>query len=190
MANYEVEKKSVVKGIKSNKRWVLFWCAAFVIVFAVVMISFSSQRQITVDDGPTVKSVESLTCESSDYLYPFFVYDKSDRKSFRVLATFNGGVLRTISLQQYLYYGDEASVTASEADNHVAMNRSFGENGLVADGLNATYSRMQDGLRFGLYAVYEQMKNVEMQYFLLDGLNEYNYENLQQQYEKIGLQCK
>lgn len=189
MKDVEAEKK-VEKGVKSNKRWVVFWCAVLVVVLVIVCVAFSSQRRVTTGENPETTHVDALTCRSEDYLYPFLAYDESDSKEFRIVVTFNGDKFRSVSLQQNLYYSSEEEITKSETENHAAMNESFMRDGLIADAVNATYAKLQEGMRFGLYGVYEQMKSKEMKYLLIDGARGYSYDALKQQYEEIGLKCE
>ena len=177
------------KGIRSNRFWVLVWSIFFLIVAAVIIVVQFSQSQTKTGTNPEELTVSSLTCESDGLAYPFLTSDGSTHKSLKVVATFSGGLLRTISLQQMLYYNDAESIRRSETENHAAMNISFGENELDPDSLEANYATLSDGMRFGIYGVFSRMKLAEFQYFLLGQVENYTYDYVRLTYEGLGMTC-
>lgn len=177
------------RGIRFNKFWIFVWGIFFMIVIIIAVTALFSQKQTTTGSNPGETAVKSLTCESDSYYYPFFKYDNSTKKHFKIVATFSDQAFRTISLQQMLYYNDEEETKNSEALNHAAMNISFSERGMDADALGANYAMLKEGLRFSLYGEYEHMKTNEVDYFLLGESNSYDYEYLKSTYEGLGMKC-
>lgn len=172
-----------------NRFWVLVWSIFLLAVAVVVVVAMMSQRQTKSGSNPEEVKVQSLTCESDNVIYPFLKYDNSVQKNLKIIATFDGDKIDTISLTQMLYYADEETVIQSEGENHAGMNMSFGENGLEADALEANYAKLKDGLRFGIYGVYDKMTEAEMQYFLLNNGKERTYNDVKLTYEGLGMIC-
>lgn len=185
----EDKRKKIKKGIKSNERWVIFWVIVFFLVAVGIAWSIVSQRQITRDSGGTIAKVDSLTCKSNDFLYPFFEYNASDQKEFKIITTFANGTIRSISLQQMLYYSDESLAKQSETENHSAMNLQFKKDGMEADSLDASYSLMRDGLRFSIYTTADNLVGAAAKYFLLDNVSGNNLDAVKQAYEAMGFEC-
>ncbi|MBQ6461583.1 hypothetical protein IJJ36_04140 [Candidatus Saccharibacteria bacterium] len=177
------------RGLKSNRFWVLIWGCFFAVIAIVLIVSLLSQRRLIMGGDIEDTHIKSLTCESDSYLYPFFVFDQSIKKEFKIILTFDERSFKTISLQQMLYYDDDEYIKQSETKNHAAMNISFGENGLKADALDAVYARRKDGMRFGIYGVREGISDNAMRYFLLDEAEGYDYDNVKLIYEGLGMIC-
>ena len=177
------------RNLNSNRFWVLMWGCFFALIAIVLIISLLSQRLVTISDDVEDVYIKSLTCEADNYLYPFFVFDQSIKKEFKIIVTFDEESFKTISLQQMLYYDDDEYIKQSETKNHAAMNISFGENGLEADTLDAVYARRKDGMRFGIYGVREGISDEAMKYFLLDEAESYDYDSVRLIYEGLGMIC-
>ncbi len=180
----------VERHIRANRFWVLVWSIFFAIFAIVIAISLASQRGVKKGENPDAIYLSSLTCESNEYIYPFFTFDESVKSELRIIAIFGDNEFKTISLQQTLYYDDDESVAASEAVNHAAINISFGDNGLEADALGANFANTQGGMRFGLYETREKIEDEYMQYFLLDEAGGYDYEHVKRAYEELGMTCE
>ena len=183
------KKKRIKKAIKSNERWIMVWIMLFSGLAGWLVWMILSQNHSYVSKEPEVMTVKSLTCTSDSYLYPLFLYDESDKKDFKIIVSFAGDEIRTISLQEKLYYGDKSKIIASESVNHAEMNNSFGRDGLQADALGASYSEMDDGLRFGLYENYNKLDEKSIKYFLLDEKKQFDYNGIKKAYEELGLEC-
>ena len=179
----------------------------------MLIASLLSQKQTSSGGGTEIVKIKSLTCKTDNYLYPLLKFDESDKKELKIVATFGESDLKSISLQQTLYYSDADLVSRSEGENHAAMNVSFAENALGADALGANYAKLSNAMVFGLYAVGDEMNETAMRYFLLDGAdkkdendvgvetggeNEANginiivgkdYSGAKQIYEGLGMSC-
>lgn len=175
---------------KTNRFWVLMWGIFFATLAGLLVFVIFSQNETKSGENPEMTSVQSMACESDSIFYPFFTFDESSRKDLKIMVTFDNENFRTISLRQTLYYDDEDLVSQSEGHNHAAMNISFGENGLEADVLDANYATLEEGMRFSLYGVFNKMRPAEMQYFLLDGMKDYDYKTIRAKYEGMGFACK
>ena len=158
-----------------------------------ILLYLMHGNTVTTNDEMAPISNDALSCTSDKISYPIFTYDSSDRKELKVDLIFAGDKLRTIALSYTLYYGDENSITVSEAINHADMNLSFYSSGLGSDALNAKYSKLSDALRFGLYAHDSDMNRVTARYFMVkvgdhddlpDTIMEYR-----RNYEEQGLAC-
>ena len=173
-----------------NRFLILVWGLIFAVVVIILLASFFSQNKI--ENGSRTEIIEqtkSLTCESNQYLYPFLKFDESDRKELKIVVTFNDDTFKVISLQQTLYYSDPELVMQSEAMNHAGLNVSFGENGLETDAFEANYAMLEDAMRFGIYGERNSVDDVGMQYFLLETIDKYDYEQIRNAYENLGLIC-
>ena len=179
----------ITRTEKSNRFLVLIWSVFFGVISMGLAVSIFSQRETKSGSNEDEVHVKSITCQSDDFIYPFFKDDEIVDEEFKIIVIFDGEIPRTLSLQQVLYYNDIESIKRSEAENHAIMNNSFDNDGLGADAVNATYSLLSNGMRFGLYGVYEKMSEIEMKYFLLEGVEQYDSETLKSAYEKMGLRC-
>lgn len=174
---------------RSNRIWVLVWAVVFAVIAIVIISAMGSSRRS--DEGQTIGTVEihSVTCESSDISYPFFTYTDVLTKNLRIVMTHSDGEMRSISLQYNLSYADTDKMIKSEAYNHAAMNLKYGEDNLEADAFNSVYAMMDKDLRFSLYALKEEIGTKGKKYFLIDKVDDYNIDRIQQEYGKLGLKC-
>ena len=182
-------EEKVKKGIESNKRWIAFWIVALSVIIVFVGWAAIGQHRSDTDEGPKTTHVKSLTCKSDDFLYPFFTFDSSDRRELKTIVTFMGDDVRSISLQQMLYYSNEELIAKSESENHATMNNSFSRDGMAVDALDATYAVLSSGMRFNIYGSFDKLSNNEMKYFLLDNLDGYDYNKIEEAYTDLGLNC-
>ena len=175
---------------RSNRIWVLIGSVVSLAVAVVLISSLMSAKRS--DSGEVIGEIkmDSITCESDKVAYPFFEYDDSVSKLLKVTAMSDGDNLHSVSLQYILYYNDEESILRSEGGNHAAMNMGFYERGLGSDAINATYSRLSNGLRFGLYQTGGDLSETEKEYFFLDGLMKYDVDTLSALYNGMGMNCK
>ena len=188
----EVEKKieeKIEKRVESNRRWVGIWAVVFAVIAIIIGVSVFSLTRL--DSGEEIGSlqVNALTCKSNDYLYPFFVFDNSDSKEFKLIVTFVNDEARSLSLQQWLNYSNKEIISKSETMNHAVMNKLFEADGMEPDSLGASYSSMHDGVRMGLYSEFKKVGAVGMKYFLLDNVGQYDYNGIKQAYVNLGLSC-
>ncbi|MBR3122221.1 hypothetical protein IKF28_02125 [Candidatus Saccharibacteria bacterium] len=182
-------EEKVKKGIESNKRWIAFWIVALSVIIVFVGWAAIGQHRSDTNEGPKTTQVKSLTCKSDDSLYPFFTFDDSDRRELKTIVTFIGDDVGSISLQQMLYYTDAGLIPKSESENHAAMNNSFSRDGMAVDALDATYAVLSNGLKFSIYSKFDKLNDNEMKYFLLDNLDEYDYNKIKEAYTDLGLNC-
>lgn len=176
---------------KSVKNWIMPIGVILILLAVVLATVFLLRGNTTVTDnkGATVKNM-TLSCIASGIEYPFFRYDNSTNKETKITLLFNGDNFKSISLFHTLHYGDADSVKGSEAQNHAAMNISFGENNLDADALSATYSMQTNKLIFTLYADVTDFNNNTSKYFLArDYDNKTTINNLKKNYEDQGFNC-
>lgn len=172
-----------------NAFWVLVWSLFFGGLATLLLASMFSQKQSSTGNVTETVMIKSMTCTSDDLNYPFFVFDDSNKKSMKVVATFNGDNMRSIALSHLLYYGDEDLVRQSETENHANMNISFAKDGMRADALGANYAKLTDALEFSLYALYDDVTDVAEKFFLLDGVGGHSYDELKRAYESLGMTC-
>lgn len=181
-------KKKKISITKSVIASVLLTAAAAIVIFLLSQGSVTTTGQY-----PDNVSDEALTCTGENITYPHFAYDNAAKKTVEINALFAKGELKSIALTYSLYYNDASSITASEAHNHAAMNKSFAANGLgKADAYNAKYARMTDRMQLNLYATTSDFDGVAMKYFLLDNdaLEPTTISDYQKAYEAKGLNCK
>lgn len=177
------------KVIKHNKYWILFWSVFFGVVAVLLVVSMSSEHKTVSGSNPENYEIESLSCESETVSFPFLKYDESDRKQLKIVVAFDADGIRSISLQQMLYYSESEKIELSASENHAAMNIAFNDDGLSADALGANYAKLTDGLRIGLFAKSDELNKSVYKYFMLDGLSDMGREDIKKAYENIGLRC-
>lgn len=163
-------------------------------IFAIlVFFVFMMQGTTTTSGGyPENTKNSSILCNNDGLSYPFFRYDESIEKNTEITALFNDGSLKSISLRHTLSYNSESLVTTSEAQNHAAMNISFGNNRLEADAFSARYSKSDNKMIMNLYASQSDLKAANgNRYFLLDRLSiDSSIDQYKDYYEKQGFVCK
>lgn len=175
---------------RSNRRWVLFGSLVFALVAIILWVSlFSTKRTENGEKKVEISKVESMTCEGAETIYPFFEFDKSTKKSLKVTATIEENKIRSISLQYMLYYNDSELIEQSEAENRAAMNLAFSKKKVDANKMNATYAKLSDAFRFGIYKTAEEMTEAERDFFLLDGVESNDIAILSQRYNQLGMNC-
>ena len=178
-----------------NKRKKTNWLATIGISLFLMMgvffaWSLSVGETVISNSGGVVESFHTLACESEKVSYPFFTYDNASGRVLRVNAIFKNDKLSEVSLNYKLNYNDAKEIERSEANNHIAMNNAFKEDGLSVDSFRANYSRLSDGLQLSLYADVKDLNSVREKYFLLDGLNgNYGIDGVKKQINKKGLDC-
>lgn len=176
---------------KSLDIWIIGAVIILFLVFVIVFFILSQDNVKTTGDWPERETVDAISCEKENSAYPFFEYDNSTKKVLKVNATFKNNTLEAISLQYILYYETLQQITDSENLNHVAMSKSFDENGLEFDALGSQYSKAQDLLQFSLYAEANKINSGSSKYFLLNLSNKdpYTRENIRQNYRNQGFSC-
>lgn len=180
------EENKTIKKKQNNK-------VAIVIVLLVVLLGvgilFLTQGSTTTGQYPEDVRSESLTCVKDNIDYPFFAYDNATKKTAKIDIVFNQDKMKSIALTYSLYYNDSNSITASEAHNHAAMNKSFAASGLEADALDATYSKLKDRMQMTLYA--NQNSDIaNLKYFLIDrDITDYNLNSYKDYYISLGFNC-
>lgn len=162
-----------------------------IIVLCVVWVAniFGGKIVITNTDQTSIKS-SSLTCISGDIKYPFFEYDNSTKKQLKIIASFFDNSLKVITLNYELNYDDVNEINRSEAQNHAAMNISFGKNGFSTDAFNANYTKMSDSFRFSLFTEGSNINSNSGRYFMMN--TEELPTTLQQYktfYSGVGFRC-
>ena len=182
-------QKRVKKAVKSNSRWIVFWIVAFAVASIIITVSIFSQKREDDNEGATITVIKAVTCKSDDYFYPLFSHDEATKKELRIIVTFNGDDVRSLSLQQMLYYDDKDLAVKSEAENHAAINGHFGEDGMEADALGASFAVMGEGVRYGIYATYDELGMKGKKYFLLDKAKDYDFNSIKDAYTGLGLEC-
>ena len=165
---------------------------SLVLVAGVLLFWFFMKGETTITGNwPEPELSQSMSCESNNFAYPFFTYDKSTKKSTRINIIFNNDNLYSIALIYNLYLNDAEIISSSEAANHAAMNISFGNNGLEAESLGMDFARLQDSLKMSLYAKSSDINSASAKYFLLDDNDSkaYNVELVKKSYENKGFVC-
>ena len=157
------------KEEKKNNNGVIIGVIIFVIIIIGLIIFFLTQgSSTTTGNYPDNVSDKSLTCTATNIDYPFFAYDKSNKKEAEINVLFSKDKLRSISLAYSLYYDNAQDIVGSEAHNHAAMNISFGEYHLGADAFNANYAKLEDRMRMSLYASGSDITTTALRYFLIN----------------------
>ncbi|MBQ2695537.1 hypothetical protein IJG04_02790 [Candidatus Saccharibacteria bacterium] len=182
--NWNIKRK-----LKVNRILVLVWGLFFGLMAIILTISLLSQEKVTTGSNTDAVYVKSLTCSTSDYLYPFFTLDESNNKELKIITIFEKDKLKTISLQQILYYDNDESIIRGETENHVAVDLAFADDGLESGSFGMNFARLHDGFRFGLYGTSEQEQTLLKKYFLLDDLNDLSPNEIKQNYEKLMMNC-
>lgn len=164
-----------------------------VVVIVVVVIKMHGEVK-TSGSTPADVTAQSLLCESNIVKYPIFTYGNANSRNTKINASFYDNKLNSISLTYTLYYDNADRIKASDANNHAAMNISFGSDGLDADAFNAHYSRMSDSLQMGIYASSTEFNSVAAKYFLIEQKEDKNLPqtltDFQKAYAEKGFNCK
>ncbi len=149
--------------------WVLVIVVAVVVIGIFVAILIRSMIGETTTGGGSegMVSTQNLICERSGMIYPVFTYDNSDSKILKINVVFTNDKLSTISLSNRLSYETKDQAEASEANNHAAMNKSFGAR-YGADAFNAVYSIVNSDFMMTLYASSADLNSDSAKYFLLE----------------------
>lgn len=176
---------------KVVKNWIIPTGILLILVAIVLMIIFLLRGETTVTNSTTTEAKNTtLSCSTAGLDYPFFRYDESTSKETKITAIYSGEDFKSIALFQTMYYDDESLVKGSEAQNHAAMNISFGESGLEANAFSAAYSMQDDKMEMSLYATNSDFNTNAGKYFLANG---YSYKSaidkLEKNYEDQGFEC-
>lgn len=160
-----MEKKATNKN---NIRVFFVLAGILLIILAIVVLLYLLMKGETKTSGEWLgtESTESIVCNIVDKTYPFYTYDNSKSKETKVNIIFDNNKIQSISLTNILYYDDEKVAVDSENLNHIAMNDSFGINGLKFDDLNLKFAKFDGGLQMNIYS--ENIDGVSAKYFLLD----------------------
>lgn len=148
----------------------------------------------TYGEFPNPESASSLNCSAIGISYPFFEYDNSSKRTTEINATFSGDELDKISLEYILTYESSESIVESEGINHGAMNRKFSAEGLGTDAFEATYGRLNDGLKYSIWAksntIYKN--DAAAKYFLLENIENKPYLKtaVKNAYKQKGFKCE
>lgn len=167
----------------------------FILVFIIILLIFLLRGETKISgEYPDDYKDKSLVCKSEGIAYPYFTYDKSDKKDIEINAIFDIKNLRSISLKYNLYYSDTKSITGSEAFNRAAMNKSFGADGLDTEALGINYSKLSDRMSGSLYTTASKINYITAKYFMIDRYSDYSIpdtiEGLKQNYENKGFTCQ
>lgn len=188
------EKSPTKKKKKSKTNWPATIGITLVLMVAAiaVCVTLSMQGKTKVTDntaGP--ETSEALTCEVEGVVYPFFKYDESEKKTTKINAIFQDGVMSTISLIYSLYYNNSEQIVKSEAENHAALNLKMQNEGLGPDAFDANYAKLKDRLKLSLYAEAKKLNINTVKYFELDWVEsgKYNMATVQANYEDRGFKC-
>ena len=162
-----------------------------VAIIAFLLLLLNGETIVTGEfDGN--KIVETLICESDKVVYTFFPFDESDSKYLKINAVFEDEKLDTISLMYKLNYGDEESLSFSEARNRAEMNKKFNNDEMKPDSLSAKYGIMSDGMQFSIYAKGDEISGKTLKYFMLNNIydiNRLDKEKMAKYYNNAGLDC-
>lgn len=176
--------------IRNSNSWMVVAGVSLVFVAAILIFLFLVRGQTTITGGwPEPEKAQSLMCEADGMDYPFFSYDISTEKRIKINVIFSGDQIDMISLRYILSYDSEQGAVGSEAFNHIAMNNSFGEDGLGFDALGARYSVAGSSLQLSLYARGDEINAISLPYFMLDSLDEDSVEFVERFYINEGFHC-
>lgn len=185
----QVTKKAKKKSPSSS--WLMVMGIVLILVAAVLLVWFFLHGETKVSGGwPEPEVSVAVVCKSESFEYPFFTYDQSSSKTTEINAVFKDDKLSMLSFIYTLGYGNEAASTESEARNHAAMNISFGNAGLEADALGASYSVLSDAMKFSLSADGNAARGIGARYFMLTGGETYNVGRLMANYQGQGFECE
>lgn len=188
------ENNNKSKKKKSNTGIIVCLIVFIIAILGLILFFLTRGKTTTSGNYPDNVSDESLVCSGENIDYPFFTYDNAIKKTAEIKALFSNNELKSIALTYSLYYNDVQSITASEAHNHAAMNKSFGEIGLnKADAYNAKYAKMEDRMQMSLYASGSEIDDTALKYFFIDtnhGETPNTVADVKAVYEEKGLQCE
>lgn len=175
-----------------KQRNVLILVGSLLIILAIgLMIWFFMHGETTVSGNfPGKETSKTLVCKKDNVDYPFFVYDESSQKETKVDIIFSDNEVKTISLKHILHYDSENKISASEARNHAAMNKSFGQDGLGADALGISYTIGANKFAISLFINGDKLSSVTNKYFMADGLSrKSSVEDYKKHYVSNGYSC-
>lgn len=139
-----------------------------IIILIVVLILAMQGNTTTTGENPDNIEGQSLTCKSHSIKYPVFVNNDTNARDLKIVANFYDKELSAISLEYILFYDTESQITASEAQNHAAMNMDFGKNGFPADAFNINYSKLNNALKTVLYIDKNDFNIASAKYFMVE----------------------
>ena len=183
-----MEKKATNK---TNVKVFFVIAGILLIILAIVALLCLFMKGETKISGEWLgtESTESIACHITNKVYPFYTYDNSKSKETEVNIIFNNNKIQSMSLVNILYYDDEKTAIDSENLNHIAMNDSFGANGLKFDDLNLKFAKFDGGLQMNIYS--DSVNGASAKYFLLD--REYldsDEPTIQKFFENNNFKCK
>ena len=181
------DKNNKMRNLNS---WMIVLGMVLIFVAAILIFLFLVRGQTTITGGwPEPDKAQSLMCEADGIDYPFFSYDISTEKKIKINVVFSSDQIDAISLRYILSYNNEQRAVSSEALNHIAMNDSFGKDGLGFDALGARYSIAGNSLQLSLYARGDEVNMISLPYFMLDSLGRNDIESVEQFYKNEGFRC-
>ena len=185
-----MEKKLNIKNAYSSHR-IFILGIILIIAAALFLILFFLKGETTIDNSSMgVTKSESLVCTNEGILYPFFTYDETAQRTMKVNVVFQNDELSSLSLIYTSYYDDMDKIGKSININQVNMNKIFIDDGLAFDALGLYFSKMSNGVQFGLYAKANEINNISKKYFLLDSYDDgLAREEIMQKYISKGFNC-
>ena len=183
------KEKSQKNNFNSALICVIVLC---VVIFGLILFFTTGKTTTTAPSSEHTEFSKSVACESSSVDYPLFEYDSSNSKTLQINAVFKNDKLDSVSLMYKLVYDNKDLANKSESINHAAMNVSFGQNGLGADALGATYGKSKNNFQMSIYATDTDLNGQTLKYFMLDSdtePEEYSQEKLAEAYNSQGLKC-
>lgn len=165
-----------------------------VVILCLVVVITLMLRGKTTTSGQHPEDVkdDTLSCFATGKEYPFFRIKSGRGSETKIEAIFHLGELKTISLQQTLFYDSVDEIIASEAHNHAAMNIKFGELGLKADAFTARYARYDDKMIMTLFSKGEEFDEVAEKFFFADfenGGKDKTRDGFERNFENQGFVC-
>ena len=174
---------------KNGPFWLFVTGAGLCVLAIILLVIFLLQGETKYSDseGSTIKT-QSITCVGNNITYPF--QTAPGNGTVKIHAILNDDKLKSISLVYELHYSDPKIVEQETTKLNADMNRAFGENGLGADTLGATYSPLIDSVQMTLYADRKSLNSNSAKFFLLEeSSGDYRKDEILQIYGDKNLDC-
>ena len=176
---------------KNKMRWICLLGLTIMIASLVVLFFFLTRGNTTVSNsGANIEKSVTLVCESTDYNYPFFVYNDANKKDVTIKSIYDDEELASLSLSVRLYYDSDSEIDRSEAANHAALAKSLAEDNLDITAYRVNFSKLKDSMQMTIVADTKEITGITSKYFLLEKTGGvFNREKMADNYKSLGFNC-
>lgn len=173
----------------SRTVFVIIGIALFIIATILLLRFLLKGKTKTTGEWTSARTTESLSCKANNLPYPVYETSSVLDSVTQINATFDSNKINSISLLRKANY-TSADMAKIENDALIAaMNTDFGENGMKAFALDATFNVDNNTAQMSLYANQSDLNNNSVEYFMLDDLPS-KIDDYQKAYQAKGFKCE